>query len=214
MSNRSGCRQRSLVPSVRGRPFPGRPLPKLSFTFGDFAQHVLDQALALHGVGIVGYFRDRLGKCHHDLVGIDDFRLAARRAIFRENSSIRSPIRQCRHGRSSSASASSDIADLSLGMGRCSNVGVKMTNNSASRRVSNETPIEEARCLVAPSVRFSVRAIFDAGVFCRASDLSTRISSLVHARRFDFLAIKLSVLDCRFLTRCPIVGQDDTGKFA
>jgi hypothetical protein len=37
--------------------------------------------------------------------------------------------------------------------------------NAAYPRVSNETPRDEALCLVAPSVRLSVRAIFDAGVF-------------------------------------------------
>jgi hypothetical protein len=37
--------------------------------------------------------------------------------------------------------------------------------NADYPRVSNETPSEEALCLVAPSVRLSVRAIFDAGVF-------------------------------------------------
>ena len=41
---------------------------------------------------------------------------------------------------------------------------------------------------VAPSVRLSARAMRDAGVFCRASDLSSRTSCAVHSRLFDFLA--------------------------
>jgi hypothetical protein len=40
---------------------------------------------------------------------------------------------------------------------------------------------------VAPSVRLSLRAIWAAGVFCRASDLSSRTSCAVHSRLFDFL---------------------------
>ena len=61
---------------------PGSTFTKLGFAFRDFAQHILDQALPLHGIRIVGDLRDRLGKRHHDLVGIDDVRFAARRAIF------------------------------------------------------------------------------------------------------------------------------------
>src|SRR5258708_27994049 len=39
---------------------------------------------------------------------------------------------------------------------------------------------------VAPSVRLSLRAILAAGVFCRASDLSSRTSCAVHSRLFGF----------------------------
>jgi hypothetical protein len=48
-----------------------------------------------------------------------------------------------------------------------------------------------AFCRVAPSVRFSVRAILAAGVFFFASVFSSRTCTDVHARRFDaFFAIK------------------------
>jgi hypothetical protein len=40
---------------------------------------------------------------------------------------------------------------------------------------------------VAPSVRLSLRAIWAVGVFCRASDLSSRTSCAVQSRLFDFL---------------------------
>ena len=42
-----------------------------------------------------------------------------------------------------------------------------------------------AFCRVAPSVRFSVRAIFFAGVLLRASDFSSRTFAVVQARLFD-----------------------------
>src|SRR5258708_10861595 len=51
---------------------------------------------------------------------------------------------------------------------------------------------------VAPSVRFSLRAMRAAGVFCRASDLSSRTSCAVHSRLFDFLTTMSS--------RCAIRG--------
>ena len=56
-------------------------------------------------------------------------------------------------------------------------------------RESNETPRLKAFCRVAPSVLLSVRAIFRAGIFCRASAFSSRTSILVHSRRFEFFAI-------------------------
>ena len=56
-------------------------------------------------------------------------------------------------------------------------------------RESNETPRLKAFCRVAPSVLLSVRAIFLADVFCRASDFSSRTSVLVHSRRLEFLCI-------------------------
>ncbi len=42
-----------------------------------------------------------------------------------------------------------------------------------------------AFCRVAPSVRFSARAIFGAGVLFRASDFNSRTWSVVQARLFD-----------------------------
>ena len=53
-------------------------------------------------------------------------------------------------------------------------------------RESNETPMLDALIFVAASVRFSDRATLRTGVFCRASVFSSRMSSLVHSRRFDF----------------------------
>jgi hypothetical protein len=56
--------------------------------------------------------------------------------------------------------------------------------------VSNDTPRAEAFCLVAASVLFSDRAILRRGVFCLASVLSSRTSSLVHPRSLRrFLAM-------------------------
>jgi hypothetical protein len=60
-------------------------------------------------------------------------------------------------------------------------------------RESNEISKLNAFCLVAASVLLSDRAIFAAGVFCRASVFSSRTSSLVHSRRLDrLLAIVVS----------------------
>ena len=42
---------------------------------------------------------------------------------------------------------------------------------------------------VAPSVRFNVLAMLGARVFLRAAVFNIRTSAVVHARRFDFLAI-------------------------
>jgi hypothetical protein len=59
-----------------------------------------------------------------------------------------------------------------------------------AQRESSETPILKAFCRVAPTLRFSDLAIFAAGVFDLAIVFSSRISSLVHSRRFDgFLAM-------------------------
>jgi len=58
-------------------------------------------------------------------------------------------------------------------------------------RESSESPMLNAFCRVAPSVRRSFLAIADARVFLRANVLSSRTSPEVHARRFFFLfAIK------------------------
>ena len=59
-------------------------------------------------------------------------------------------------------------------------------------RESSDKPILNAFCLVAPSVRFSVRAILTAGVFRRASDFSSRMCAGVQARLLDaFLRIRI-----------------------
>jgi hypothetical protein len=59
-------------------------------------------------------------------------------------------------------------------------------------RESNETPRENAFCLVAPSVRLSDFAILPADVFFLARLFKSRTSAAVHARRFAFPAIKIS----------------------
>jgi len=51
-------------------------------------------------------------------------------------------------------------------------------------RVSRDNPRLNAFCRVAPSVRFRDLAIFFAGVFFRASDLSSRTCTDVQARFF------------------------------
>ena len=55
---------------------------------------------------------------------------------------------------------------------------------------SSDSPRLNAFCRVAPSVRFSVRAMLDACVFLRANVFSVRTSDDVHERRFDFLGIQ------------------------
>jgi hypothetical protein len=52
-------------------------------------------------------------------------------------------------------------------------------------RESSDSPMLNAFCRVAPSVRFRVRAIFPAGVFFRASDFKSRTCAVVQARLFD-----------------------------
>jgi hypothetical protein len=54
-------------------------------------------------------------------------------------------------------------------------------------RESSDNPIVNAFWRVAPSVRFSVLAIFFAGVFLRARDFSSRPCAVVQARLFDAL---------------------------
>jgi hypothetical protein len=57
-------------------------------------------------------------------------------------------------------------------------------------RESSDTPRLKAFWRVAPSVRFSRRAIFLAGVLLRASDFNSRTSPTVHSRRARrFLAV-------------------------
>lgn len=61
-------------------------------------------------------------------------------------------------------------------------------------RESRDRPILNAFWRVAPSVRFRDRAMLDAFVFFRAAAFKVRTSAVVHARRFDFLAIQTSPL--------------------
>src|SRR5215831_17896747 len=61
---------------------------------------------------------------------------------------------------------------------------------------------------VAPSVRLSLRAIWAAGVFCRASVLSSRTSCAVHSRLLDFLTTMTSGVA---LTRLAPILQTETG---
>jgi hypothetical protein len=64
-------------------------------------------------------------------------------------------------------------------------------DNEFQPRVSSDNPMLNAFCRVAPSVRFSVFAIFPAGFFCFARTFKVRICSVVHALRLDgFFAIQ------------------------
>ncbi len=54
-------------------------------------------------------------------------------------------------------------------------------------RELSDNPILNAFCRVALSLRFSILAIFFAGVFLRADDFSSRTCAVVQARFFDFL---------------------------
>jgi hypothetical protein len=78
-----------------------------------------------------------------------------------------------------------------------SGAGLSFTNSSSDhtrsvtvaamadyQRESSESPILNAFCRVAPSVRFRDLAIFPAGVFFRASDFNSRTCSVVQARFF------------------------------
>src|SRR5215469_2926441 len=77
--------------------------------------------------------------------------------------------------------------------GRCScylpgwSNGGRMLRDYA--RELSETPKASAFWRVAPTVRLSALAIFGAGVLARAIVLSSLTSSLVHSRRFAFLAM-------------------------
>jgi hypothetical protein len=59
-------------------------------------------------------------------------------------------------------------------------------------RESSDSPRLNAFCRVAPSDRFSVRAMLDAFVFFRAAVFKVRTSAAVHERRLDFLAMQIS----------------------
>ena len=66
---------------------------------------------------------------------------------------------------------------------------------SLRQRESSDNPILKAFMRVAPSVRFSDRAIFLAGVFLRAPVFNSRRSAVVQARRFDaFFGMHISEL--------------------
>jgi hypothetical protein len=56
-------------------------------------------------------------------------------------------------------------------------------------RESSDNPMLKAFCRVAPSVRFKVLAMRVARVFFFAKVFNTRISAVVHSRRFAFLTI-------------------------
>ena len=53
----------------------------------------------------------------------------------------------------------------------------------ARRRARSESPIANAFCRTAPSVRLSLRPMILAGVLCRAKFLSSRLSRDDHSRR-------------------------------
>ena len=74
---------------------------------------------------------------------------------------------------------------------------------------SSETPKLNAFCLVAPSVRFRDRAIFLAGIFCRARVFSSRTSSFVHSRRLDrFFAMVAPILKMQHLVTRKIAAVE------
>jgi hypothetical protein len=63
---------------------------------------------------------------------------------------------------------------------------------------SSDSPMLNAFCRVAPSDRFNFLAIFAAGVFLRASDLSSRTCTDVHER----------LLGPFFINESPWIGAD------
>jgi hypothetical protein len=72
---------------------------------------------------------------------------------------------------------------------------VRLFEFEVPKRMRHEIPKLKAFCLVAPSVLLRERAILRAGVFCRALDLSSRTSSLVHCRRLDDFFAMLSPIE-------------------
>ena len=60
---------------------------------------------------------------------------------------------------------------------------------AADYRESSDSPILNAFCRVAPSVRFKARAMLAALVFFFACTFNLRMSAVVHERRFNLLAI-------------------------
>jgi hypothetical protein len=75
-------------------------------------------------------------------------------------------------------------------------------------RESSDKPRLNAFCRVAPSDRFSVRAMLDAFVFFRAAVFKVRKSVAVHARRLDFLAI-LNYLRLVVKGKVPLVAEGE-----
>lgn len=67
------------------------------------------------------------------------------------------------------------------------------------QRESNERPMLNAFCRVAPSLRFKVLAIFPAGIFFRADDFNSRISADVQERLLD-----------GFFTICSLSHKSDS----
>ncbi len=74
----------------------------------------------------------------------------------------------------------------------CGDLYLRAKLTSSQARESRDNPRLNAFCQVAPSVRFSVRAILAARVFFLAAAFSVRTSDSVHPRRFVFLAIQTS----------------------
>jgi hypothetical protein len=74
-------------------------------------------------------------------------------------------------------------------------------------RESSDTFNVKAFWRVAPSVRLSLRAIAAAGVFCRASDLSSRTSCALHTRLLDLL----TTLRSRSLPPTPHPARGEGG---
>jgi hypothetical protein len=60
-------------------------------------------------------------------------------------------------------------------------------------RESSDNPMLNAFCRVAPSLRFSVLAIFVAGIFFRASDFNSRICAVVQTRLLDPFLTSISL---------------------
>jgi hypothetical protein len=81
-------------------------------------------------------------------------------------------------------------------------------------RESSDKPRLNAFCRVAPSDRFSVRAMLDAFVFFRAAVFKVRKSVAVHARRLDFLAMKVSPVGERKGTLLPKPDNKENKNFA
>jgi hypothetical protein len=64
-----------------------------------------------------------------------------------------------------------------------------LCNSQVQARESNDSPILNAFCRVAPSLRFRLFAIFFAEIFLRAADFNSRTSAVVQARLFLAIAV-------------------------
>ncbi len=95
---------------------------------------------------------------------------------------------------------------------RCGPVSIDVCNGCewTQERESSESPMLNAFCRVAPSVRFSFLAIALAGVFLRAMVFSERTSVAVQARRFDFLAIKPPIQERQRIY--PLTGTEENTR--